>query len=137
MAVDIHINSQSSTESQHHKQGIYIKPFRILWTLLMAFVLSSLVPECPGRKWSECTMLSSQDKLLDRVLASAMFIFFSDLRAAQVYYCVILWDTGEAGTIPQTIWMQRRKASSCKNALFSLSSTPKTLLKGGTMWSFW
>lgn len=91
----------------------------------MAFVLSSLAPECPGRKQSECAMLSSQDMLLDRVLASAGFIFFSDPRAAQVYYCVLLCNTREAGTIPQTIWMKRWNASSQKNALLFPSSLPK------------
>lgn len=128
---NIHINSQSSSESQHQKQGIYIKPFRTLWNQLMAFVLSSLAPECPGRKWSECAMLGLQDMLLDRVLASAGFIFFSDPRAAQVYYCVLLCNTREAGTIPQTIWMKRWNASSHKNALFFSPSLPRDCLKRG------
>jgi len=97
----------------------------------MAFVLSSLAPECPGRKRSECEMLSSQDTLLDRVLATARFIFFSDPRAAQVYYCVLLCNTREAGTIPQTIWMKRWNASSHKNAFLFSSSSPKRLLKRG------
>lgn len=127
----MHINSQSSRESQHQKQRIYIKPFRTLWTWLMAFVLSSLPPECPGRKWSECAMLSLQDMLLDRVLASAGFIFFSDPRAAQAYYCPLLCSTREAGTIPQTIWMKRWNASSPKNALFFLPLLPRDCLKRG------
>lgn len=50
MAVVMHINFEIAIEPQHQKQGIYIKPFRTLWSLLMAFVLSSLTPECPGRK---------------------------------------------------------------------------------------
>lgn len=135
-AVDIHINSQSSIESQHQKQGIYMKPFGTLWTLLMAFVLSSLAPECPGRKRSECAMLSLQDMLLDRVLASAGFIFFSDPRAAQVYYCVLLCNTREAGTIPQTIRMKRWMECIIPQKCTPFPSfPPKRLLKRGKTWS--
>lgn len=132
---NIHINSQSSTESQHQMQGIYIKPFTTLWTRLMAFVWSSLAPECPGRKWSECAMLSLQDMWLDRVLASAGFIFFSD---PELHKCIIVCFCATPGKLEQFHklygWKDGMHHPTKMHSFFP-SSPPTRLLKKGKTWS--